>query len=152
MLGVQTGSLVWKLRSPMPGGQKKSKQKQYCNKFNKELKKKKPPMQYLYVLSRMSRNWINKQVNKPTECWWGNSMSYIVTGIKTSMLCYAWLLKCSPPGPLFMGILQARILEWVALLSFKRSSPPRDRTQVPRITAWFFPIWATKEAQEYWSG
>ena len=25
-------------------------------------------------------------------------MSYIVTGIKTSMLCCAWLLKCSPPG------------------------------------------------------
>ena len=50
-------------------------------------------MQYLYVLSRMLRNWMNKQVNKPTECWWGNSMSYIVTGIQTSMLCCAWSLR-----------------------------------------------------------
>ena len=58
---MQIGSRVWELRSPMPDSQKKkkkkSKQKQYCNKFIKELKKKKkPPMQYLYVLSRMSRN------------------------------------------------------------------------------------------------
>ena len=33
------------------------------------------------------------------------------------------------------GILQARILEWVAFPFFKGSSKPRDRTQVSRI-AW----------------
>ena len=32
-----------------------------------------------------------------------------------------------------MGILQARILEWVAMPSFSRSSQPRDGTQVSRI-------------------
>ena len=32
--------------------------------------------------------------------------------------------------PLSMGILQARILEWVAMPSFKGSSRPRDQTQV----------------------
>ena len=34
---------------------------------------------------------------------------------------------------LFMGILQARILEWVAMLSSRGSSQPTDQTQVSGI-------------------
>ena len=102
------------------------------------------------------------------------------------------------------GILQARVLEWIAF-PFSRSSQPRDQTQVSRIAAagkptrlpcpWdspgkntgvvrhfllncmqvksesevaqscptlsdpmdciagrFFTSWATREAQDYWSG
>ena len=49
-----------------------------------------------------------------------------------------------------MGILQARILEWVAMPS-SRGSQPRDQTYVFRIAGGFFAIWATREAQEYWS-
>ena len=45
------------------------------------------------------------------------------------------------------GILQARILEWVAFLFSRRSSQARDRTQVFRITGIFFTSWATREAQ-----
>ena len=48
---------------------------------------------------------------------------------------------------LSMGILQARTLEWVARPSSKRSSQPRDRTQVSHITGGFFTIWAPREAQ-----
>ena len=36
----------------------------------------------------------------------------------------------SPPGSSVYEILQARILEWVALPSSKGSSLPRNRTQV----------------------
>ena len=44
------------------------------------------------------------------------------------------------------GILQARILEWVAT-PFSRGSPqPRDRTQVSHIAGRFFTSWATREA------
>ena len=43
-------------------------------------------------------------------------------------------------APLSMGILQARILEGVAMLSSKGSSQPRDQTQVSRITSRFFTI------------
>ena len=32
------------------------------------------------------------------------------------------------------------------------SSQPRDPTQVSRIAGRFFTIWATREAQEHWSG
>ena len=47
------------------------------------------------------------------------------------------------------GILQARILEWVAFPFSRRSSQPRDQTQVSHIVGWFFTSWATREAQEY---
>ena len=50
------------------------------------------------------------------------------------------------------GILQARILEWVAILSSRGSSQPSDWTQVSCTAGRFFTIWVTKEAQEYWSG
>ena len=55
-------------------------------------------------------------------------------------------MDCSPPGSSVHGILQARILEWVAIPSSRRSSQPRDRTQVSRIAGGFFTIEATREA------
>ena len=39
-------------------------------------------------------------------------------------------MDCSPPGVSVHGILQARILEWVAMPSSRGSSQPRDQTQV----------------------
>ena len=50
------------------------------------------------------------------------------------------------------GILQARILKWVAIPFSRGSSQPRDGTQVSHFAGRFFTSWATKEAQEYWSG
>ena len=50
-----------------------------------------------------------------------------------------------PPGSSVHGILQARILEWVAISFSRGSSQPRDWTQVSRIAGRFFAIWATKE-------
>ena len=48
-------------------------------------------------------------------------------------------------APLSMGILQARILEWVSMPSSRGSSQLRDQTWVSRIMGGFFTIWATKE-------
>ena len=45
-----------------------------------------------------------------------------------------------------LGILQARILEWVAISFSRRPSQPRDRTRVSRIAGRRFTIWATREA------
>ena len=50
------------------------------------------------------------------------------------------------------GILQARILEWVAIPFSRESSQPREQTQVSHIAGRLFAIWANREAQEYWSG
>ena len=44
------------------------------------------------------------------------------------------------------GILQARILEWVAFPFSRRSSQPRDQTQVSHIAGGFFTSWTTREA------
>ena len=41
------------------------------------------------------------------------------------------------------GILQTRVLEWVAMPFSKGSSQPRDRTQVSCMAGRFFTIWAT---------
>ena len=43
------------------------------------------------------------------------------------------------------GILQARILEWVAIAFSRGSSWPRDQTQVSCIAGRFFTIWAARE-------
>ena len=42
-------------------------------------------------------------------------------------------VDCSPPGASVHGILQARVLEWVAISFSRGSSPPRDQTQVSHI-------------------
>ena len=47
---------------------------------------------------------------------------------------------CSPPGSSVCGILQASILEWVAMPFSRGSSQPRDQTQVPHIAGRFFTV------------
>ena len=42
-------------------------------------------------------------------------------------------MDCSLPGSSSHGILQARILEWVAMSSSRRSSRPRDQTWVSYV-------------------
>ena len=44
-------------------------------------------------------------------------------------------MDCRPLAPLSVGILQARILEWVAIPFSRASSWPRDRTQVSCVQA-----------------
>ena len=39
-------------------------------------------------------------------------------------------VDCSPPGSSVHGIFQVRILEWVAVLSSRGSSRPRDQTRI----------------------
>ena len=67
----------------------------------------------------------------------------------------AWLLSHIQPSvtpwttvrqpPLSMWILQARILEWVAVPSTRRSSQARDQTQLSCTAGGFFTFWATRE-------
>ena len=52
----------------------------------------------------------------------------------------------SVPNSSVHVILQARILEWVAIPFSRESSPPRNQTQVSCIAGRFFTIWATREA------
>ena len=54
-------------------------------------------------------------------------------------------IGCSLPGSSVHGILQARVLEWVAISFSRGSSWPRDRTQVSHVVGRCFTIWATRE-------
>ena len=60
-------------------------------------------------------------------------------------------MDCSPPGSSVHGILQARILEWVAIPFSKVTSWPRDQTQVSGITGRFFTVWATREQKHHFT-
>ena len=53
---------------------------------------------------------------------------------------------CNPMGSTVHGILQARILEWVAIPFSRGSSQPRSPTGVSCITGGFFTSLATREA------
>ena len=59
-------------------------------------------------------------------------------------LCHP--IVCSPWDSSVPGILQARILEWVAIPFSRGSLQPRGRTRVFCIVCGFFTIWAIKEA------
>ena len=55
-------------------------------------------------------------------------------------------VESSPPGSSVHGILQARILEWVAIPFFRGSSQPSNQTWVSCIADRFFTVWLTREA------
>ena len=68
------------------------------------------------------------------------------------LVAQSCLTLCDPmywslPASSVHGILQARILEWVAISLSRGSSWPRDWTWVSHIAGRFFTIWATREAQ-----
>ena len=64
--------------------------------------------------------------------------------VKVAQLCPT---VCDPMDYTVNGILQARILECVAVPFSRGSSWPRNRTQVPFIAGRVYTSWATREAQ-----
>ena len=63
--------------------------------------------------------------------WWGVCMH--AKSLQSCLtLCYT--MDHSWPGSSVRGILQARILEWVALSFYRGSSWPRDRTRISYVS------------------
>ena len=60
-------------------------------------------------------------------------------------LCYP--VNCSLAGSSVHRILQAGILEWVAIPFSRGSSWPRDWTWISCIASRFFTVWTTRESQ-----
>ena len=69
---------------------------------------------------------------------WGKKVK--VKSLSCVRLCDP--MDCSLPGSSVRGIFQARILEWVVISFFRRSSQPRDWTWVSHIVGRSFTIWA----------
>ena len=63
--------------------------------------------------------------------------------MKWKSLSCVWLF--ATPWTVVHGILQARILEWVAFPFSRGSSQPRDQTQVSCIAGGFFTSWVIRE-------
>ena len=82
-----------------------------------------PPNSYVDIL-----------IPSPSECDIFRYVLWLVTQL-CSTLCDP--MDCSPPGSSVHGILQARILEWVAMPSSMGSSRHRDQTQVSCIPSWW---------------
>ena len=63
-------------------------------------------------------------------------LSFSVVHAKSPHLCLTFCnpVDCSPPGSSVHGILQARILEWVAMPFSRGSSPPRDQAHVSYVS------------------
>jgi len=63
------------------------------------------------------------------------TLTILKVRVKVAQSC---LTLCDPKTNTVHGILQARILEWVGLPFCRRSSQPRDQTQVSHIAGRFF--------------
>ena len=59
---------------------------------------------------------------------------------------------CNPPASSVHGLLQARILEWIAIAFSRVSSQPRGQTQVSCTARKVFTVRAIREVQEHCSG
>ena len=97
----------------------------------------------------------------PYYLTWGITKAFVIVGVCYTPTNYAHVpaqslspiqlcnpLDCSPPGSSVHGILQARILEWVAISFSRGSSRPRDRTRLSCISRWVLYHWAIKEASQ----
>ena len=90
-------------------------------------------------------------LNKPMECTTAsmnpnvNYGLWVIVRVKSLKLCPTVCnpMDCSLSGPSVHGILQARILEWVAISFSRGSSRPRDQTCVSHIAGRRFNLWAT---------
>ena len=63
----------------------------------------------------------------------GKDFRIVIVNVKVAQSC---LTLCDLMD--YTGILQARILEWVAFPFSRGSSQPRDRTQVSHVASRFF--------------
>ena len=103
----------------------------------------------LFYAEKYSIVWIDHilfrdlSVDRFLGCFWKVKESEVAQLCPT--LCNP--MDFSPPGSSIHGILQARILKWVAISFSRGSSWPRDRTQVSHIAGRHFNLWATREAQ-----
>ena len=83
-----------------------------------------------------------------------------ITGACVGLLCLAVQscptlqdpMDCSPPGSSVHEDSPGENTGVGCHASSRGSSQPRDQTRVSRIAGGFFTVWATREAQEYWSG
>ena len=71
---------------------------------------------------------------KVFKCFDSNDLLWLHAKSLQSYLTLCHPMDCNLPGTSGHGILQASILDWVAMSSSRESSPPRDYTQVSCVS------------------
>ena len=109
---------------------------------------------YFYVLSREQNECYSLRHQLDTS-WHDRYAIFVELHMKVKVLVnYSCPTLCntmdsSLASSSVHGILQARIMEWVAIPFSRGSSQPRNWTQVSCIAGRFFTIWATWESLNY---
>ena len=87
------------------------------------------------LLINLPRNWLSHTL---AFSW----LWFDVRSVKVAQSCPP---VCHPRGSTVHGILQARILEWVAFPFSRGSSQLKDQTQISHIAEGFFTVWVTRK-------
>ena len=154
MQGMWVPSLVEELRPYMPRNQKKKKKtkKDFKNGPHQGKKITRKDRDGRFQLCNLATWWCQQGPNSfPYFCssvlWRTARLSFHdenmndTTQISRGHMCvcakslqscltHCDPMDCSPPGSSVHGILQARILEWVAMPSSRGPSRPRDRISI----------------------
>ena len=108
---------------------------------------------FFYILIGTQLEISKKKIlEKFTGRWKFNTLQREGLSESESHFAQLCLTCCDPMDYTVLRILLARILKWVALPFSRGSSQTRDRTQLSHTAGRFFTNWATREAQEQWSG
>ena len=96
-------------------------------------------------------SWSLTQTLRKMRNWSVYKVAPSLEGCELCLVAQSCPTLCDPmdsnlPGSAVHGILQAKIVEWVAISFSRGFSQPRDQTQVSRIAGGFFTVWATREA------
>ena len=85
------------------------------------------------IAGRFFTDWVTRIFG--LFCFWLLDVMHEHVCVKLLQSCLTlWhSIDCNPPGSFVHGILQARMLEWVAMLSSRGSSRPRNQTHVSYI-------------------
>ena len=104
-----------------------------------------------------NRSWdesLRQNIYLAGATWWGTGELILRRDgdCLVAKLCCTllWPMDCSRPGSSILGILQARILEWVAISFSRGSSWPRDWTHIFCIDRSILYHWAPRKV--HWEG
>ena len=100
----------------------------------------------LYELSHLCEPWSLALSSAGATGWWHHTVCVLVTQA-CQTLCDP--MDCTQPGSSVHGLLQARILEWVAISFSRGSSQPRDGTGVSCIAGRSFYVFVTLGVEWY---
>ena len=129
-----------------------------CGQFNIKRPKLEAWKHYTLVHKGLTMSWLAQKMSRepstpsPTgstrdklcKCsrtsWSRARLTCVCVLVAQSCLTLCDPMDCSPPGSSVQGILQARILVWVAMPSSWGCTQPRDRNQVSLIAGGFFTV------------